>query len=83
VAGKFSRIEATLADFLGQHGAVLDTLAIEGISICIGIAGQYKFDTCESPEISTEANRSAEKMLAKLSRVEQALMKNLRNQVRN
>ena len=83
VASKFSKIETILADFLGQHGAVLDTPEIEGISICIGIAGQHKFDTCDSPEISTEANRSAEKMLYELSRVEQALINNLRNQVRN
>ena len=79
IAQRFSVIEPRLKDYLSKHGAILKKEAKEALSLCIGIAGENKFNI-NGPDVPDAINAHAENLYNKLKEVEKSLLNQVHTQ---
>ncbi|MCK4818623.1 hypothetical protein KA005_22825 [bacterium] len=79
IALSFKRIEERLGEYLSKHGAVLKDDVKDQISLCIGIAGEHKFDIT-SLDVPKVANDAANSLFEHLNKVEEKLLQQVHSQ---
>lgn len=79
IAYDFEKIEPRLDGFLSKHGAVLPEDVKDGISECIAMAGQEKFEI-DSFEIPLRSNKVADDLFNKLWECENKMLAHVKSQ---
>ena len=79
IAHNFHTIETTLNNYVSKHGAILKNDIRHTIGLCIGIAGENKFEIT-SPDVPTKANTAADVLYKKLEGVEKCLLEQVHSQ---
>lgn len=80
VASRFEYIEEQLHEFVRTHGAVLTDGVKQLCYLCIGIAGENKFQTT-GPEIPTSANAAADALISHLKQAEIEMLAQVSGQI--
>jgi len=80
VASSFQSIEGELHTFVRTHGAVLTDGVKHLLYLCMGIAGENKFQTT-GPEIPPSANAAADVLLGHLKQAELEMLGQVSGQI--